>query len=1009
MSKTRRRARRQTLLVGLAVTAAVVVVHALGGWDWLELKTLDLRFLYANSITASDALALIDIDDESLTLVRRWPWPRDIQAGLIEILREAGLRRLLYDIELSEPEFVRTVEPPHADILAGPEQLGVAAGDLATAYPDHELRLAIADAAPVYLAFHYLSTPAGEPIPDSLPFQGEVGGGSKASSGDSPDPPVVPPGRGDGEEGEPPGESRLGRSLALPQRRVADSLTVRVQRWFGEHPEVWYAPPPAQFARVFSEVAGGNPALYESAAQALRAALNMAATTCSSLVPAGAVEAIAPAVPALAPVYFLHARAAARCGFVVFEPDRDGVMRRTPLLVRYGDVVLPQLAFAVAFDELRLGRGDVQSRPGRMTCRVPGRERPLTVQLDRHGRALVPWVPQRGWHEQFGPHVPMGGVWQVYDRRLKVRQNQELIRDTLGDLLAAAPTADDRDLPDAGPQFDVEPWRAYQNDLRRRLELDGELRLARYRDDGDAARQIGEWIRQYDELLKEEEATVRALLAQEHGPATTPADPPAADRPRDAGFGGSALQGSPGVSPATRSTDTLRRAFAANDAYQREIDDLMARLRQRVAGKIGLIGYTATALADMTPIPTSPRAPGVIAHANLLSGLLTGQTVRWSPAWLNVLLTVGAGLLATLVSARWRPRPAALLLLAGVVAYAAMAGWLAFYVWIVWIALVPVLAAVTLGFFAILLFRYVFLERESRQIATALSQYTSATLARQMAENAELCRRAEVREVTAMFTDLAGFTTLSERIGATRTQHVLNVVLGRLSEVVLHHEGMINKFIGDGVFAFWNPVIYPQADHARRACAAALDIQEALRQLVAEQWQAGGDEAFSGLWLRIGLATGNAVVGPCGSEQKYDYTCIGDSVNVASRLESANKFYGTRILVSGATCDQAGAGFVVRPLGGVQVKGKTQAVPIYELLGRVGEIEEAALRYAERFGAAVAAFQQRRWETALAGFEACTTDRPDDSAALHYLAATRGYLATPPAEDWTGALELTEK
>ncbi len=994
MSKTRRRAQRQTLLVGLAVTAAVAVVYALGGLDWLELKTLNLRFLYANSITESDALALIDIDDESLVLVRRWPWPRDIQAGLIAILHEAGLRRLLYDIELSEPEFVRTVQPPHADILTGPEQLGAAAEDLATAYPDHELRLAIADAAPVYLAFHYLSTQAGGPIPNSPPFQvatgdslwrGGVGGGSKGSFGDRPAPPVVPPGRGDGEEGEPPDEPRLGRSLALPERQAADSLTARVQRWFEKHPEAWYAPPPAQFERVFTEVAGGAPALYEDAAQALRAALNMAATTRGPLVPAHAVEAIAPAVPALAPVYFPHARAAARCGFVVFEPDRDGVMRRTPLLVRYCDAVLPQLAFAVAFDELRLGRGDVQSRPGRMTLRVPGRERPLAVQLDRQGRALVPWVPHRRWSEQFGPHVPMGAVWQIYDRRLKVRQNQELIRDTLAALLGAASDADQRDVPDAGPPFDVEPWRAYRDDLRRRLELDGELRLARYRDDSDAARQIGEWIKQYDELLKQEEPAVRA-----------------------------ALQGSAGVSPASvspaaASMDTLRRAFAANDAYQREIDELLTRLRQRVAGKIGLIGYTATALADMTPIPTSPRAPGVIAHANLLNGLLTGQTVRWSPSWLNVLLTVGAGLLATLVSARWRPRPAALLLLAVSIAYAALAGWLAFHVWILWIALVPIIAAVTLCFFAILLFRYVFLERESRQIATALSQYTSATLARQMAENAELCRRAEVREVTAMFTDLAGFTTLSERIGATRTQHVLNVVLGRLSEVVLHHEGMINKFIGDGVFAFWNPVIYPQPDHARRACAAALDIQVALGLLIAEQWQGRGDEAFSGLRLRIGLATGNAVVGPCGSEQKYDYTCIGDSVNVASRLESANKFYGTRILVSGATYDQAGTGFVVRPLGGVQVKGKTQAVPIYELLGHAGEIDEGTLGYAERFGVAVAAFQRRQWEKALAAFEACATDRPDDLAATHYLAATRVFLASPPPEDWTGALELTEK
>lgn len=946
------------------MTAAVVAVYLRGGLDWLELKTLDLRFLHANSITESDALVLIDIDDGALRLVGRWPWPRDIQAGLMAILHEAGLRRLLYDIELSEPEFVRTVQRPHADILTGPERLGVAADDLATAYPDHELRLAITDAAPVYLAFHYQGTPSMGRLPNPPPLRGGVAGGSGPAT-------TIRSMNhySKWEREHPPGASEL-----------AESLPARIHRWFEENPAAWHAPPAAQCERIFAEVADGDPALYEKTVLALRGVLSTVATTRDSLILPRAVEAATPAVPALAPVYFPHARAAARCGFVVFEPDRDGVMRRTPLLVRYADVVLPQLAFAVAFDELRLGRGDVQARPGRLLLRVPGQDRPLTVPLDDRGRALVPWVPQARWTDQFGPHVPMGAVWQVYDRRLKVRQNQELIRDTLANLLEAGSVADERDASDADPPFDGEPWRAYHDDLRRRLELDGELRLARYRDDSDAARQIDEWIKQYDDLLKQEEPAVRA-----------------------------ALPGRAGVSPAAASMDTLRRAFAANDAYQREIDELLARLRQRVAGKIGLVGYTATALADMTPIPTSPRAPGVVAHANLLNGLLTGRMVSWSPTWLNVLLTVAAGLVATVVSARWRPRPAALLLLAIGVAYAALAGGLAFFVWTHWVACAPVLTATTLCFFGVLLFRYVFLERESRQIATALGQYTSATLARQMAEDAELCRRAEVREVTTMFTDLAGFTTLSERIGATRTQHVLNVVLGRLSDVVLQHEGMINKFIGDGVFAFWNPVIYPQADHARRACAAALDIQVALGLLIAEQWQGRGDEAFSGLRVRIGVATGNAVVGPCGSEQKYDYTCIGDSVNVASRLESANKFYGTRILVSGATYAQAGPGLFLRPLGGVQVKGKTQAVPIYELLGRAGEIDEGTLRYAERFAEAVAAFQQRLWERACAIFEACVAERPDDLAATHYLAATHRFRASPPPDDWSGALELTEK
>ena len=276
-----------------------------------------------------------------------------------------------------------------------------------------------------------------------------------------------------------------------------------------------------------------------------------------------------------------------------------------------------------------------------------------------------------------------------------------------------------------------------------------------------------------------------------------------------------------------------------------------------------------------------------------------------------------------------------------------------------------------------------------------------------MAEDAELCKRAESREVTSVFTDLAGFTSLSESIGAERTQHVLNVSLGHFSNVIIRHEGMINKFIGDGIFAFWNPVIYPQPDHARRACETAIDLQTALRTMHDDP--RASDEAFAHLVLRVGIASGNAIVGPCGSEQKFDYTCIGDSVNVAARLESANKFYGTRILISGVTLDQAGDDFVVRPLGGVQVKGKTRAVPIYELLGRKGDVSDDLLSYVDRFGRAVTAFQKRNWPEALTAFESCLQIRPDDLAARHYADAVRRFQTTPPPNDWNEALELTEK
>jgi adenylate cyclase len=217
---------------------------------------------------------------------------------------------------------------------------------------------------------------------------------------------------------------------------------------------------------------------------------------------------------------------------------------------------------------------------------------------------------------------------------------------------------------------------------------------------------------------------------------------------------------------------------------------------------------------------------------------------------------------------------------------------------------------------------------------------------------------------------------------------------------------MINKFIGDGIFAFWNPVIYPQTDHARRACETALDLQrvfESLREATEL------DDVFRELFVRVGVATGPAVVGPCGSEQKYDYTCIGDTVNVAARLESANKFYGTSVLVSDRTRRQAGEDFVFRPLGGVHVKGRHRAVPIHELIGRRGAVDAVDISYAERFGEGVAAFQSRSFEAAEAVFTRCLAERSFDEAARRYRDAAVELRVTPPPEEWVAALTLAEK
>lgn len=277
--------------------------------------------------------------------------------------------------------------------------------------------------------------------------------------------------------------------------------------------------------------------------------------------------------------------------------------------------------------------------------------------------------------------------------------------------------------------------------------------------------------------------------------------------------------------------------------------------------------------------------------------------------------------------------------------------------------------------------------------------YVPATLVRQLVETGEVAKPGgQLRELTILFTDIENFTGTSEDLSPEELLPHLSQYLDELTDIIQAEEGTVDKYLGDGIMAFWGAPVW-HADHAARACRAALSCQDRLAELN-ETWRRQGRPVFR---TRIGVHTGEVVVGNVGSTDRMNYSVIGDSVNLTSRLERANKVFGTLVIVSGATQQQAAEEFVFRPLGSVDVRGRREETPIYQLLAcREDPDAEEGAALAEQFSAALTAFLDRRWERAAEGFEAILRRWPDDGPATAYLARARAYAQTPPDDpDWS--------
>ncbi len=347
--------------------------------------------------------------------------------------------------------------------------------------------------------------------------------------------------------------------------------------------------------------------------------------------------------------------------------------------------------------------------------------------------------------------------------------------------------------------------------------------------------------------------------------------------------------------------------------------------------KIVFIAATAIGVHDIRATAVAPHDPGVIIHATILDDLLHGDYMRRAPALANAGMVAFAGVAAGLVSAVFGSAVVAslgsllvLLLAVGVAVLAFTQG--------VWLDMAAPVLTGAMAYAGVMAGSYMTEGREKKRVRDLFGRYVTPEYVKRLADNFESVKLGGERiPLTLLFSDIRGFTSLSEKLPAETVIEMLNAYLDRMAEVVFRHGGTLDKFIGDAVMAFWGAPV-PVEDHAQRAVETALDMLDELAVLN-EGWAAAGAPAQ--LRIGIGINTGEAIVGNIGSlARKLDYTAIGDTVNLASRLESQNKEYGTSIIVSEFTMARLPDQYDLRPIDQVRVKGKEQAVQIYELLGR---------------------------------------------------------------------------
>lgn len=888
---------RLSLAVGLVTTLLGCLAWVGGLLTRLDNFGLDLHFRYFSSIAADPRIVMIDIDDRALESVPySFPWPRRVFADVVRKLNELGARTIVLDIVFDTADEPRQVDAALGKNYDVDTELSTMEDDFRGPpihiYDDDELAAAMARAGNVFIPMFFRPDRSSESATiDSACMQMVTALKQNYSL-----------------------DEQAFLNTGIDPERV-HSYFVKAKQLAAQHlVDEYVEKNPSGLFHDFLRSVVGDKAIdtrsfeREELVRAFRRIKSLQSLRERSTTVAGDLNQ---RLPRAVDVTFPLAKFANSCkgvGFAGWDREAVGpIVREIPLLATLEDRLVVQLGLLAATDYLRVGTNGLEIKDSSLV--VPLRDGQKShLLMNFNAESLFNWHTDLSgnWQDSF-THIPITQLLELVNIDDAAKENDNRTRIAMGELVTLRHASTPADL------MEYEKW------VHWRTRHESDLRASQTPEDAQA---ILEQIETVNVMLKDIENEALVWLArtwqlwENQKPQN---EEEIRERTKIEKFYHDLAE-----------KELTRRLARASIQMKMNSGPLLVELQRKIKDKFCFVGYTASAQADLVATPIHPAMPGVMVHANIANTILQNRPAWRAPTSINLTCLVLLGMLVTFLSST-RGGVFAVGALVFLLMLMLFAGAYVFKHWVYHLPTIATCVTVMFVWASVTLCRQLIEERSRKRFQAALAQYTSPAIAAQIADRAsaiDLAPRSAV--VSCFFADLQGFTTLSEKLGPERTQRVLNPYLKAVSDVLIKHNAMVNKFMGDGIFAFFNAPIWPCKDPAAAACRSALAAQQALNEL---NRSTIAKEAGVPLKMRIGLSTGEVFVGDYGSDTKLDYTCIGDNVNIAGRLQAANKEFGTGILVDAQTKNAAGDQFSFRPIGDQKLTGKTQTVAVFELTG----------------------------------------------------------------------------